>query len=426
MRHSPHKSRTRSPGKASTEPNLLSHLNSQRMPSPNKGLPTTPLAKRHSNMLNLLDFDLPPQPTPRSIPSISVRELETVKSSYLSEISSLKASLNGREAEIESLKRAVGDAERRVGEALETVREERGAREHAEREKQEWEKKGKEVETVLNSVKEEFMNGEKEREELLQKLSELTQQKDAMEEHLGRVTSRASNTAASTSDGPQGSPDKIDQPEARQVSQRVMDENMEELAHDLHAAYKKKHESKVATLKRTYEARAERKCQELYQRIQDLTTEIDHVRSSQPPAREHLSEIESSRNMMERLESQQAELEEQAASISRLLAELDGTKVMHDHALHELKLERLEKGELVAAVDEMLSLQQEVGAGAPMQFAIEDFRRSLSRPSGLGGPVVGDSKISRFGMPPPSRIGLVGKSKMMSNIERMGSGRTAQ
>ena len=128
--------------------------------------------------------------------------------------------------------------------------------------------------------------------------------------------------------------------------------------------------------------------------------------------------------MMERSESQQADLEEQAVRITRLLAELDEIKVMHDHTLQELKLERLEKGELVAAVDEMLSLQQEVGAGAPMQLAIEDFRRSLGRPSGLRAPVVGDGKTSRFGVPPPSRIGLVGKSKMMSNIERMGSGRS--
>ncbi|OAR01258.1 hypothetical protein LLEC1_07433, partial [Akanthomyces lecanii] len=79
----------------------------------------------------LIDFDIPPLPTPRSMPSISSRELESLKSGFLSEISSLKASLSGKEAEVQSLKTAVGDAEKRVGESLEKLREESAQREHA-------------------------------------------------------------------------------------------------------------------------------------------------------------------------------------------------------------------------------------------------------------------------------------------------------
>ena len=48
------------------------------------------------------------------MPSITPRELESLKSNFLSEISSLKASLSGKEAEVQSLKTAVGDAEKRV------------------------------------------------------------------------------------------------------------------------------------------------------------------------------------------------------------------------------------------------------------------------------------------------------------------------
>ncbi|KAH0165326.1 hypothetical protein KCU82_g6711, partial [Aureobasidium melanogenum] len=113
----------RSPQKSATEPNLLSYLNQQR--SPNKGARMSTPAKSTS-LLNLLDFELPPAPTPRSIPTITVRELESMKSQYQSQISSLKATLSGREAEVDSLKKAVGDAERRVGEALENLREEKG------------------------------------------------------------------------------------------------------------------------------------------------------------------------------------------------------------------------------------------------------------------------------------------------------------
>ena len=83
-------------------------------------------------MLNLLDFELPPPPTPRSLPTVTIREMESVKSQFQSQLSSLTASLSGKEAEVDSLARAVADAERRVGEAQETVRDERSAREHAE------------------------------------------------------------------------------------------------------------------------------------------------------------------------------------------------------------------------------------------------------------------------------------------------------
>ncbi|KAG9723190.1 hypothetical protein KCU59_g16285, partial [Aureobasidium melanogenum] len=95
----------RSPQKSATEPNLLSYLNQQR--SPNKGARMSTPAKSTS-LLNLLDFELPPAPTPRSIPTITVRELESMKSQYQSQISSLKATLSGREAEVDSLKKAVG------------------------------------------------------------------------------------------------------------------------------------------------------------------------------------------------------------------------------------------------------------------------------------------------------------------------------
>lgn len=133
--------------------------------SPIKGstIGSTPMMNRH-NISNLLDFDIPPAPTPRSMPSITPRELESLKSNFLSEISSLKASLSGKEAEVKSLKTAVGDAEKRVGETMEQVREERGRKEQLAAEKEEWEKRGREMEAVLRNVKEEIVHGEREEE----------------------------------------------------------------------------------------------------------------------------------------------------------------------------------------------------------------------------------------------------------------------
>ena len=139
---------------------------------------TTPSSNR---MSNLLDFDIPPAPTPRSMPSITPRELESLKSGFLSEISSLKASLSGREAEVQSLKTAVGDAEKRVGESMEQVREERNLKEQLAAEKEEWEKRGREMEAVLRNVKDEIVHGERERDDLEGRLEESERRREAAE-----------------------------------------------------------------------------------------------------------------------------------------------------------------------------------------------------------------------------------------------------
>ena len=69
-----------SPKKSQTQPNLAQYTNGLRTPSPAKHrhMPSTPSESRH--LANLLDFDLPPAPTPRSIPTITARELESLQS----------------------------------------------------------------------------------------------------------------------------------------------------------------------------------------------------------------------------------------------------------------------------------------------------------------------------------------------------------
>ncbi|KAK4988407.1 hypothetical protein LTR66_007327, partial [Elasticomyces elasticus] len=89
--------------------------------------------------------------------------------------------------------------------------------------------------------------------------------------------------------------------------------------------------------------------------------------------------------------------------------------------------ERVEKGNLVAAVDEMLALQQTDNAGASNQAAIADLRKSIGRPSGLKAPLAGHAAVeSRIGRAGAGVVGVrssgIGKSRMMSQIERMGRG----
>ncbi|KAK9454047.1 central kinetochore-associated-domain-containing protein [Dipodascopsis uninucleata] len=61
---------------------------------------------------SLLDLDFPIV-TPRSIPSISTRQVESLKGEYLSQIASLKAELAGKDAELNSLRTSLRDAEDR-------------------------------------------------------------------------------------------------------------------------------------------------------------------------------------------------------------------------------------------------------------------------------------------------------------------------
>ncbi|KAH0265841.1 hypothetical protein KCU91_g11175, partial [Aureobasidium melanogenum] len=420
----------RSPQKSATEPNLLSYLNQQR--SPNKGARMSTPAKSTS-LLNLLDFELPPAPTPRSIPTITVRELESMKSQYQSQISSLKATLSGREAEVDSLKKAVGDAERRVGEALENLREEKGQREQIEHEKNQWEQRGVEFEQLLQNVKQEVMRSDEEKETLIRRAEEaerLTEkQQNRADEAESKILDLEAQLATARAAIPKndGSGNTIDEAQIQHLVQQQIDAKVEAVSRELHAVYKKKHETKVATLKKSYEARGEKKCAELQTRLDELLKQNDELTAAAS------NNIESSmmftaddRRVMEEANST---IEEQRAHLANLDRQLQVMRTEHSSLIAELEKERVEKGELVAAVDEMLLLQSSAPEGNTA--AIEDFRRSISRPAPpphasipafreQAAPVGPGSAQSRIGRGVPRPSGIASKSKMMSNIERMG------
>ena len=447
-RKSPSKVKPLSPMKFQSQPNLLSFISNQRSPAKANGMPSTP-AERQS-ILNLLDFELPPAPTPRSIPTVTARELESLKSQYLSEISSLKATLSGKCAEVDSLKNAVNDAERRVGQAQEELREECSAKEHAERERTVWEKKGKEVEDILQAIRKEVMNNEKEMEQLESRLQDSERRaedaeareadaKMAAAEAERKAANLAAATAAANSNaGPEeaASADLI----AKQV-QKELDEKIGGISSELHAVYKKKHETKVATLKKSYEARAEKKCAELQKRIGELSKQNEELQLSKDATfsgvlPKDIPNASSRQADLKLLEQQKVEIEQQRAKLVGMVTELESVKGQQAHLLHELEIERAEKGELVAAAEEMLGLQHDYAStGAGVGAGVDDFRKSISRCSGLRPPTASSSTSSSL----ESRIGRVGgsgsncatglarpmaglKSKMMSNIERMGGG----
>jgi hypothetical protein len=420
----------RSPTKSAP---LLSHLQSQRSP---RKAPATPL-KNNNNILNLLDFELPPAPTPRSLPTITVRELESLKSSYASQISSLNATLSGRGAEVEALKRAVSDAERRVGEATESAREEKTRREYVEKEKEDWERRGREFENVLKQVKAEVLESEREKSELAARAEEVDDRVRELERRLADSEARLLQADAAQSTAPISTPDG---PlfTAEQV-QKQIDAKIHTLSTELHAIYKKKHITKVAGLKKGFEAKTTSKTAELQTRIdelektnEDLQSKIDSTFSGT------IVPTSLSAEDRARLEHQAVEIERQKAALAGRDEELRSHKAAYATAVAELEKERVEKGELVAAVDEMLALQADMSvlnAAGESQGTVEDvLRKSVAGGaaaqravmSGLRTPGGGAGGFG-FGSSVQSRIGglarPVGKSKMMSNIERMGGAR---
>ncbi|KAI0473265.1 hypothetical protein GGR56DRAFT_653913 [Xylariaceae sp. FL0804] len=330
--------------------------------SPTKGLMGTISAtpnKRHSN---LLDFDLPPMPTPRSIPTVTPRELESMKSEMLSEISSLKANLSGKEAEVASFKAAVGDAEKRVGACMEELREMRCQSSALAEEKENWQKRDREMQTVLRNVKEEIMLSQREREDVESRLEESEKRREAAEIMAQEAESKMAAVRAGRSDGggvksPDGSGKNRgggDIPGSRETEMAV-----ERVARELHAAYRVKHEAKVSALKKSYENRWSRKVQELQGRIDALAEENERLLSTEAGRNATLTQVDPNQSVAAlAVEEERREQAVRDATRAReLQAEVRKLEAVVVSVKRDLENEREEKGALVLVAEEMMAMQ---------------------------------------------------------------------
>ncbi|XMA13180.1 hypothetical protein WAI453_005971 [Rhynchosporium graminicola] len=430
---------------------------------------STPTVNRH-NMSNLLDFDIPPAPTPRSLPSITPRELESLKSNFLSEISSLKASLSGKEAEVQSLKTAVGDAEKRVGESMEHIREERNLKEQLAADKEDWEKRGREMEAVLRNVKEEIVHGERERDELEGRLEECERRREAAEimaqEAESKMAAMKAGKTPSTSDSSDSKSGECG------CGGRAVEIAVEKVSRELHTLYKEKHETKVSALKKSYERRWDKKITELEHHVEDLSKENEELKLGRdttmtkvdPRSSEEITQD------LEKAAARDAKTRELEAEVEGLAQEIKSVKHDNSDLRQLLDEERVEKSKLVQAVDEMIPLcaafdellanmdsapatlpeTANVPTSTPptpsqRHSNVENLRGSISRASGLKAPTgiakPGESRIGRggFGAPAPVSAaisrersgsgqggnrpgsGMGYRSGIMTSIEKMGS-----
>ncbi|KAL2115692.1 hypothetical protein VTJ04DRAFT_9947 [Mycothermus thermophilus] len=327
-----------------------------------QGVAATP--QRNGNGMSLLDFDLPPAPTPRSIPTITPRELESLKSGFLSEISSLKASLSGKEAEVQSLKTAVGDAEKRVGECMEQLREVQAVRELLQTEKDTWERRGRELEAVLRQVREQFVACQREREELEYKLDEAEKRREAAEMMAQDAESKMAGMRAGKASAEAAAAAAADGSKPPLPSNKEVELAVERVARELHALYKSKHETKVAALKKSYEARWEKKVKGLQAQVDQLTQENEELRHNARLANGGaLDEAQARlRDLEEARARDAAQIRELQAEVEKVEAVLRTVQADNDELRVLLERERVEKGELVMLAEEMMNMQQSFAA----------------------------------------------------------------
>lgn len=339
--------------------NLLDFTDSLRFPgrrqSPTRSSTVADASKTPSrqSIANLLDFEIPPMPTPRSVPTISARELESLKSNFMSEISNLRATLSGKEAEATSLRTALIDAEKRVGESMEQLREERSLREQNAEEKDTWEKRGREMETVLRQVKDEIMTTQRERETLESRLEESEGRREAAEMMAQEAESKMAAMRASRVGG--GEAANSPRSPKTGTSQREIELAVEKVARELHAAYKSKHEAKVAALKKNYEVRWDKKIRELETKIEELTRENEELRVGRDATLTKV-EFEASERSAQAVKDS-AQIKELHAEVEKLEAVLKTVRNDNDELRHQLEGERVEKGELVTLAEELMQMQ---------------------------------------------------------------------
>jgi chromosome segregation ATPase len=255
------------------------------------------------------------------------------------------------------LKEAVASAERRVGEALEEVRNEAARKEALEVQQREWERRGKEMENVLRTVRTEILDGEHERDRLLKKAEEAEKAKEQLE---GRVVELESQQSAAREAAESGASSAHSSEQGAQSScdtAKEVQDAVEKVARELHSLYKSKHETKVAALKKSYESRWEKRVRELENKLHKAVAQSERLQNE-------LDTMISSANVgettmlreSEELEAQKHVLE---AKVKGLEQELNAVKRDADMLRSELKHERAEKSELVAVVDEWLAMQEE-------------------------------------------------------------------
>ncbi|KAF8427291.1 hypothetical protein EV426DRAFT_399748 [Tirmania nivea] len=379
----------------------------------------------------LIDFDIPPPPTPRSIPSITLREAEKLKSEFLSQLGELKAQLSGRDAEVLNLRESLREAESRCGDLREEVETLEQAKADGERilaqfreqaqaqfedARREWDEEREKAVKDANQAREKFESeiemvrvqfGELEKisNEAKEKEEKMRQELEATKKEMEIVRSNTPAPAYTPRDPNASRPALC--ANCANGGGGASKEEVDRIAKELHVLYKQKHETKVAALKKSYEQRWEKK-------MKALESEIETLKETFPQTQPAKSTVPA------------AELKELNSKTQTLIQELEDVKVENENLKDENKQlkeqvqkERREKGELVGAVEEMLALQMQtlseaVTAAEEERHEGTSIQKTNPRPQPQAAPSAGAAPSKSSGLAKPGTL----KVKDVKKLEK--------
>ncbi|KAJ6263535.1 hypothetical protein Dda_2099 [Drechslerella dactyloides] len=392
----------------------------------------------------LLDFDIPPPPTPRSIPSITPKELENVKSQFLAQIAQLKAEIVGKDAQVQNLKESVSDAERRASNGIVELRQVREELEDMSTRTMVIESKLAEAGRAVHELQEQIEEGDRqletarserdaykhERDSFKKEIDELRRENEQVSDALLQTKqdlasakkdliverqkrSSLPNSPARTQGGSSVDVEAaVEKAVAAANATKDMEisQAVEKVAKELHTLYKSKHEQKVTALKQSYSKRWEKRVNELEAKNSELTSANNDLSNKIMKLEE---ENEEHFNLSGPVVSPK-DLEQQRMEIEKLEAKIAKTQEQVQDLQEELVLERQEKSELVLAVDELLALG---GVPSVSENGMDSLRGSISRASGAA--------IARGLSPVKGEKETKSSNSLRGGIERMGNGGNA-
>ncbi|KAF3913809.1 hypothetical protein ABW21_db0201058 [Orbilia brochopaga] len=413
----------------------------------------TPMERKY-----LLDFDIPPPPTPRSIPSITPKELENIKAQFLAQISQLKAEIAGKDVQVRTLKDSVSDAERRASNGIVELRQVREELEDMSARTMIIESKLADAGRAVHELQATVEEGDKqledarserdtymqERNTYMQERESYKQERDSFKkeiDELRRENEQVSDALLATKQelasskkdliverqkrsslpnsparGAGGKNVDVEGAVEKAVAAANATKDMEisqaveKVAKELHTLYKGKHEQKVTALKQSYAKRWEKRVNELESKNSELTSANNDLSNKIMKLEE---ENEEHFNLSGPVVSSK-DLEEQQQEIEGLEAKVAKTEEEIKTLQEELALERQEKSELVLAVDELLALG---GVPSVSENGMDSLRGSISRASGVG--------IARGLSPVKGEKETKSSNSLRGGIERMGNGGNA-
>lgn len=136
---------------------------------------------------------------------------------------------------------------------------------------------------------------------------------------------------------------------------RAVELAVEKVSRELHTLYKEKHETKVSALKKSYERRWDKKVKELETEVEDLSKENEELKLGRDTTMTRV-EPKNPLEVTEDLEKQaarDAKTKELEAELKGLTQEVKSVKQDNTELRKLLDEERVEKGKLVQAVDEV-------------------------------------------------------------------------